>query len=842
MDVQINSQIQSPLVRALARTKGKSQSFTHNISDNVPPVSLTKIQLSAQQGETELGRSYKIKIPQFGYLREAIMKYTVREGTVDPQVVGIAQGLYASTSFTLDDVRIGGSNLNRTNPQNAADISWYYMQNMFLANSSNGATSSNLDIVAASDCKILAPQFDRLYIAGTTPGTISTVTNQIASVVSTDTGHAGVALTTTSATMTGAAAAAGPYTQYMNLNGNPAMWSAFLRFYYNIYQLSTASGAKYTIAKMIWEQLKNEPTQTITKKIYTTPGLAAGVTETAGVVSQTTSTVSSGIVGNSLYTSVNCTLPKFVVGVARAGEIYWIPKLPQLQYDSTGALVGVTFVPLHLLHPNDNADSTADLQFWKLSATSTSKPINYRAFSLGTDFEDDDDWNAYDWQTESFYYDGFAANIAERVQLSSHNRPIQTVFPQESFARIQTLPSAERQRMLAMMQPRVSQQGKCTADNSGTPGEKVMYMPLLLSSTENPSLNFDTRFVEQLDIDVVTRPLVDLFSASDINSAITSVYSVQNWVDYYRSNVFNFDWGTGPSGTIPGSAQVATVSTATDVLLSALQGPNVIVGQSASYETYAKWTPRSFALSLRGFSTGTAANYVKVECLAYFTNFHDATAQAIRDSNFKPGVPASILGYNTYAESDRLVKATELNNTTTINIPITCNNLVSDMTFFVRRRRTTPLYSNKRDGYMQTLPIKSVTLTGSGQQLYTANFEEAQLADLQSYPLASGVVGRPYNRSYLAQALTDPVTGEKMYIFKIPFGLSSDMTYNSGSIALQTINNPVLSITVDVGSGASQPFEVLARDDEWVISVFHNFWNMIRIDSNTGAITRSLDL
>jgi hypothetical protein len=61
MDVTINSQIQSPLVRALARTKGKSQSFTHNISDNVPPVSLTKIQLSAQQGETQLGRSYKVR-------------------------------------------------------------------------------------------------------------------------------------------------------------------------------------------------------------------------------------------------------------------------------------------------------------------------------------------------------------------------------------------------------------------------------------------------------------------------------------------------------------------------------------------------------------------------------------------------------------------------------------------------------------------------------------------------------------------------------------------------------------------------------------------------------------
>lgn len=145
------------------------------------------------------------------------------------------------------------------------------------------------------------------------------------------------------------------------------------------------------------------------------------------------------------------------------------------------------------------------------------------------------------------------------------------------------------------------------------------------------------------------------------------------------------------------------------------------------------------------------------------------------------------------------------------------------MTFLVRRRRTSPLYANKRDGYMQTLPIKAITLTGSGQQLYSAQFDEAQVTDLQSYPLASGQVGRPYNRSYLAQALVDSVTQERMYLYKIPFAFSSDMTYNSGSIALQTINNPVLSITIDVGTGASQPFNVQAIDDEFVIQVLFLF-------------------
>jgi hypothetical protein len=47
---------------------------------------------------------------------------------------------------------------------------------------------------------------------------------------------------------------------------------------------------------------------------------------------------------------------------------------------------------------------------------------------------------------------------------------------------------------------------------------------------------------------------------------------------------------------------------------------------------------------------------------------------------------------------------------------------------------------------------------------------------------------------------------------------------------------------VDVGSGASRPIPLVVDDDQFEIVVLHNYWQMIRIDSNTGAITRSLDL
>ena len=76
MDVVVNSNIQSPLVRTLARTQSKSESFTNHIKDNVPPVSFSKLVLDAEGGSTGgYDRNYKFKIPQYGYWRNSILRF-----------------------------------------------------------------------------------------------------------------------------------------------------------------------------------------------------------------------------------------------------------------------------------------------------------------------------------------------------------------------------------------------------------------------------------------------------------------------------------------------------------------------------------------------------------------------------------------------------------------------------------------------------------------------------------------------------------------------------------------------------------------------------------------------
>lgn len=874
MDVVINSQIQSPLVRTLARTKGKSQSFTHNIADNVAPCSFSKIQLSAQnQGESQYGRNYKIKIPQYGYLRDVILKFTTRERAIPADIVSIAQSLYKFNYTALEDVRIAGSNLPFANPdatlagtvnglaiasRKISDLTWFNMQNIVTNNSAaNGYDTTAYDATSLPDISpYLCPQFDRLLgYSGGSDSTIATGTNGIASglVIS---GSGTPALTTKGDANGAADATAGPYTQLLKLNGGPDMWSAINRFYYSIYQLakqSTLTNGVVTwthpLARMVWDALVNEPVQYVQMPIYSGHGVTAPVTSTNFVITGTTGNLSALSANNVLY-YVNCTLPRTAVAISRGGQTYWVPKIPQLRWDANGTVVGVDFVPLHLLHPNDNGDSESDITLISKLSTDPSKALtNYRQFSIGSGGGRNDDFNTWDWQSESYYYPGLAANVAERIQLSTHNRPIQTIFPQETLARIQMLEPAERSRYMKMMQARVSQSGK----PGSVAGEKCMYLPLFLSSTENPSLNYDTRFVEQLDIDVITNALDKIFVSSDVSTGSpTTPTTLKTWLDTIRNIIFNFDWantasGTttyGPQTTRPGSGSfVAYTTPVSDALRKDLIQNSAIDVFPTSYGTYQALTVRSYVLALRNFQS-VPDNFIKVEALTYFHNFHDATAQAIRDSNFKPGVPASLLSYNTYMETVRPITLKELQNTTPLQVLLTTNNLVNGTTFFVRRRFTNVNLANKRDHLMQTLPIKSASLTASGQQIYTANLDEAQLTDVFHYPLASGAIGRKYNRTNIAQALTDPLTGESFYMYHIPFAFSSDLTYNSGSVAFQTLNNPVLTVAVDVGTGASRPFNVTGSDNvpEWELVVYHTYWQMIRIDSNTGAITRSLDL
>lgn len=856
MDVCINSQIQSPLVRTLAQTQGKSASFTLGLADNVPPCSFSKIEIASQNpGETSYGRSYKLKIPQYGYLRDVILRYTTRESPIQASVASVTQELYKQTYFALDDVQVAGSHVVGSPATATPNLSWYNLNNYVVSTSFTGDQRAN------AACKLLAPQFSQLITAGSSATSLGSAPNGTTAVLKGDSTPDDniVSLTTTAPSLVGTASAAGPYTQLVRMNGNPALWSSILRFYHSIYQLQAAdqAGANFTntkpflVAKMVWAQLLAEPRETVRMPLYSSANLPAAYApvQPNGVITDTAGAAVTGppVAATQLF---DCVLPPYMTTVSRGGVLFYIPKMPQLQFDATGTLVGVKFVAMHLLHPNDQADATSQMFLTGRLQTDTNKQgLNYREFAFNPS-STDTEWKPWDWQTESQYYPGFTANLADRIVLSTHNRPIQTIFPQEVFGRVQRMPAHDRYRYLKMMKPRVSKQGTCGTQA----GEKIMYQPVLLHSTENPSFNLDTRFVEQLDLDVYVNNLTDIYNASDLAvSANAAPLSFATWVEKYRSALFYFEWrhslsggntieGPIARGSVTASASGWTISSSnTTATLEALEISKVATVNPTAFDAYSVWSPPSYVIGLRTCQN-VPADYIKVEALLYYHNFHDATAQAIRDSNFKPGEPASVLAYNTYAESEMIVKVADLQQTNTINIPITSNNLIFGTYFVIKRRRTNLKYGNKRDHMMQTLPIKRITLTASGQQIYTSANDELALTDTWDYDLATGKVGRKYLNSVLIQSRDDLISGETFYLYYIPFSFSSDMTYNSGSLAFQTLNNPMLSIEINVGATATQPFDIIAQEGEWSIRVYHNYWNMLRIDSNTGSITKSLDL
>ena len=913
MDVLINSQIQSPLVRTLARTKGKSQSFTHNIPDNVPPCSMSKIVLQTQSsGNTTYGSTYKIKIPQYGFLRDIALRYTLQEAPLPSASITFAQQLYQQHVVCIDDICVqnitGASGWVPTtapyvgfiaggsSPGQAA-LSWYSLQNANainydgLASASQKSTANTtlgseaMTVASAvtkldqnlSALRILAPQFSKLYGQGTiTEASAECILamrslgtyqeNGFFPVVSSAAPGAPSLVTVAAGSLNYQSVTAtdiSPLSAFAFINGDVNLWSNMLTLYYNIYNLSqygTSTAAK-NICTLIWNALIAQPRptvslqvgtcnawlQTVTQATLSTVGYPNGFPQNAFSVAQLNN-YSAGVeptFDSASTATVDVTLAPYMEAVSRAGRVCIVPKLPQFTFDNTGTISGVEFVSMHLMHPLDNASTFANTFLGQIAAGT----MAYRQFGFndyvppGQTIATDNDWAPWDWQTESFYYPGFGALIADSVVLSSHNRPIQTVYPVENYMRTARMGEADKFRYGRMQLPKITQQGKPSVQ-----GLKQIYSPLLLASTENPSLNFDTRFVEQLDLDIYTQQYANLYYPADQgpSGTLSVPTTLSNFVAV--SYVYNLFAATATGGSTLSVAPASWISTTfySDLSLTGVASTSSALAASAtsatSYQYWLQNSVRQLCLNLRS-QGAVAANAITVEAIAYFHNFHDATAQAIRDANYKPGEPANILQYNTYRESALPLKSVNLVSTMANTFQIMCNNLVQGITFVVRRTQINPAVSRaKRDHFMKTLPLKAITLTGSGQQLYAAINDENSMMDVWDYDLASGKQGRKYNNGVLIQSRQDFLTGETFYFYYIPFSFSSDMTYNSGSVAFQTINNPVLSITVDVGSNATVPGGITVNDNDYTLFVYENYWNLLRIDSNTGAITRSLDL
>lgn len=675
MDVVINSNIQSPLVRTLARTKGKSESFTQHLKDNVPPVSFSKIELSPEGGSTaSYGQTYKFKIPQYGYLRNFVLRFSNTELPIPTDMFGIINT--ALDAMAADKKEMLGVERTGTGTAlpNTADWMWH----------------------------ALVPPDEGLNSHGDSND---------------------------------------PWVQmWLRVAGGRDLSDAAI----------TASGA----ARMNPYRYKSR--------------------------------------NNVIFANVPNYGPREQANLHREGPIYAI---------SGGTLASTVTAGSNNRHKDG---------FHGERTTST-----------------------WDWCSQANLSKHLGAIFPETITLTTHNRPIQTIYPMESLARIYRLPWDIKKRYLAMIRPHMTASpgtstiNRAPADSYGTNRAWTCYFPCFFAFFEDTSMNLDTRFVENLEVDVKVRAETEIYDVMDLAGAPATTSITADGDNYdYVSNTHN--------------------ATALFQTANFRQG-----------DTEDRVVPTTFTL----------------EAIAYYHNFHDTTSQAIRDANYKPNVPANLLTYNTYAENPVFLTQANVMAGGTVNVNLSCNNLAFGITVMVRRRlRPTlnPAYQRWAD-VSQTLPIKQITLTGSGQQLYKASGAEALLVDSWDHPLSSMKAGCGltnttglYADNHQSMYVQSKDKSETFFSYYIPFGFSQDMTYNSGSLALQTINNPVLTIELHPLEGwvlgdedmaqYLQPFcnrgsqfqeaseSIIAADNEFEIAVYENFWQMTRIDSNTGSITKSLDL
>ena len=108
MDVTINSQVQSPLVRTLESVSTKAGSFTHNIPDNIPPLSMTKVRVQpyTMPGSwATADQKVEFQIPQCGYLHKAVLKFKYAKAATPTAGAGGPAAPPAANTATVSGMR-----------------------------------------------------------------------------------------------------------------------------------------------------------------------------------------------------------------------------------------------------------------------------------------------------------------------------------------------------------------------------------------------------------------------------------------------------------------------------------------------------------------------------------------------------------------------------------------------------------------------------------------------------------------------------------------------------------------------------------------------------------------
>jgi len=274
------------------------------------------------------------------------------------------------------------------------------------------------------------------------------------------------------------------------------------------------------------------------------------------------------------------------------------------------------------------------------------------------------------------------------------------------------------------------------------------------------------------------------------------------------------------------------------------------------------------------FTAGTLTKHHEVELVLIYHNWHDNIENTIRNSNYKRGVPATVYSTNWVRAAKTAVV---VSNEGTLSIPITSRNLVTELLIVARAKSagdTMKVEALKRRKSDYVINLRGefnykVELKGSGKTIWSGDSSELMGPDSSDYDLSDrkltggdtaygglsristgvtsttdewgskgeyngGAFEMSYSNNRVTQSGVDYSFGDNMAVIR--FGFQTTDEFYSGGVALQTISIPTLEIT---------PYDVVNEfwtDQEIEFDVYAKHANLVRIDSDTGAVTRTLDV
>lgn len=401
------------------------------------------------------------------------------------------------------------------------------------------------------------------------------------------------------------------------------------------------------------------------------------------------------------------------------------------------------------------------------------------------------------------FFDDGAYGLIDEVSLNTRNRPIERMYGRQMYADAVSGDAGQTARKLDMASFHITSYD-ATPAGTGPVANKRRRLGQRLGFQEQ-LLEYGTA---GLDAEIASGPTV---SASLLSAVIDSYVEIPFSSTQTLASNFNTRF------VEPITVNLKTLAT------------------SLMYNT-------DNSLKSGPATDGAPQGVFTVELLCYFLNYHDLTESDIRDNNFKPDAPAVVFGSDVRQEPTTPIPVklavTSATNESTYTVDVRSNNICKELLVLASPQSGA---TQEVDYGFNNLSLrnrfqflKNLRFTGSGQELYNSSGYEALMVDRFDHALSTWSNLRSDGFSVGGSNGQAGTTGGEVYtsalpVYKIQFGLSSDPTYNSGCIGLQTVSNPQVEVVVQGETAASDLF------------VYVKHHALVQIDSGTGAISRSID-